>query len=335
MKKIIFMFICCYFNSLNAAIKNPDVAFEFDDVPLNEAYEYPAWFKQSFLNLQEDLADAKEAGKKGIIIYFGQYYCPYCKLLIDVNFKDIDIMRYVRKNWDVIHINTRGREEVTDVKGKILNEHTYAVQEKTTFTPSLLFYNTDGEVVLRLRGYHPPYTFHAALTYVAEKHYLRETLAAYLSRGDQTLHFDRQDLIEEPFFSSPPYLLNRTKHQSNRPLAIFFEKGNCHGCDILHAQPLARPAIQKLFYQFETIQLDTKADTPLETPQGEKTTAKEWAQKLAIFHTPTLIFFDEQGKEIIRIDSVVHFFRLHNILNYVLSKAYLSHSLLFKQAHIF
>ncbi|HOP16978.1 MAG TPA: hypothetical protein PLY75_12795, partial [Gammaproteobacteria bacterium] len=37
-----------------------------------------------------------------------------------------------------------------------------------------------------------------------------------------------------------------------------------------------------------------------------------------------IVFFDEKGKEIIRVDSVVHFFRLRNVLNYVVSRGYLS-----------
>ena len=50
----------------------PGQAFAFDDAPLQEPLEHPAWFKQSFLDLPEDLAEATAAGKKGIIVYFGQ-----------------------------------------------------------------------------------------------------------------------------------------------------------------------------------------------------------------------------------------------------------------------
>lgn len=37
---------------------------------------------------------------------------------------------------------------------------------------------------------------------------------------------------------------------------------------------------------------------------------------------PTLIFFDEAGEEIIRIDSVVHLNRLRNVMDYVLTRGY-------------
>ena len=45
---------------------------EFDDAPLAEPLEHPAWFKQSFLELPEDLRQAVAAGKRGIVVYFGQ-----------------------------------------------------------------------------------------------------------------------------------------------------------------------------------------------------------------------------------------------------------------------
>jgi thioredoxin-related protein len=51
-------------------------------------------------------------------------------------------------------------------------------------------------------------------------------------------------------------------------------------------------------------------------------TARQWAEQLGIFYTPTLIFFDDHGHEIMRVDSVVQFYRLRNVLNYILSGAY-------------
>ncbi|KPJ93341.1 MAG: hypothetical protein AMJ55_08225, partial [Gammaproteobacteria bacterium SG8_15] len=45
---------------------------EFNDQPLELDLILPDWFKLSFLELQADLADAKEAGKWGILLYFGR-----------------------------------------------------------------------------------------------------------------------------------------------------------------------------------------------------------------------------------------------------------------------
>ena len=297
----------------------------FDDVPLKEMIEHPDWFKESFLDLQEDLQEAVENGKKGIIVYFGQKRCPYCRQLMEVNFKQPDIVKYTRKNFDVIAIDIWSPEEVTLPDGQVMSQRDYAVKMGTNFTPSLIFYDADGRIALRLRGYYPPYQFRAALEYVAGEHYKREPFHVYLARGDSTLRFEAEDMVEEEFFLPPPHQLDRSRFPGERPLVVFFEQGNCHACDILHTEPLRQPAILKLFKKFDSVQLNIYSDEPVVTPDGRRTTARQWARDLGIFYAPTLIFFDENGKEIIRVDSVVHFFRLRNVLNYVLNKGYLSY----------
>lgn len=297
----------------------------FDDVPLKEMVQHPSWFKESFLDLQEDLQDALSSGKKGIIVYFGQKRCPYCRQLMEVNFKQQDIVKYTRDNFDVIGIDIWSPEEVTDPQGNVMSQRDYALKMGTNFTPSLVFYDSSGKVAMRLRGYYPPYQFRAALEYVVGEHYKREPFHVYLARGDSTLRFEAEDMVEEDFFLPPPYNLDRSRFEGELPLAVFFETGNCHACDILHTQLLRQPAIQNLFNAFESVQLNMHADDPVITPGGKKSSAKEWANSLGVFYAPTLIFFDEQGKEIIRVDSVVHFFRLRSVLNYVLSKGYLIH----------
>jgi thioredoxin-related protein len=296
--------------------------FKFDDSPLGKDLDYPAWFKLSFLDLREDLSEAAQSGKKGIAVYFGQSRCPYCEKLLRVNFGSEDIAAYTQKYFDVIPINIWGTNPVIDLDGKKLTEEEFSRRENTMFTPSLIFYDTAGNAVMRVRGYHPPYQFRAALEYVADEHYLVENFRDYLERGGH-LAFDLEDLISEKFFSPPPYLLARDKQPAARPLVVFFEQGNCHACDVLHSEPLSDPRIQRLLQRFETVQLHIGQDTPLVTPQGERMTAKRWAKKLELFYTPTLLFFDENGKEILRLDSVVQFHRLHGILEYILSNAYL------------
>ena len=297
---------------------------QFDDTPLEELLEYPTWFKQGFLALEDDLKEAVDAGKTGIMVYFGQKRCAYCKMLMDVNFQDPDIVNYTREHFDVVPIDIWSPEEVTTPAGESLSEREYAQQLGTNFTPSLVFYDAEGRIALRLRGYYPPYQFRAALEYVAGGHYLREKFPVYMARGDKTLRFEPGDLIEEPFFELPPYNLNRSRFPSQLPLVVFFEQGDCHACDILHTDPLSRKTLRDLFSRFESVQLDMWSETPLIKPDGQQSTARKWAEELGIFYAPSIVFFDEHGKEIIRVDSVVHFFRLRNVLNYVVSRGYLT-----------
>jgi thioredoxin-related protein len=118
-------------------------------------------------------------------------------------------------------------------------------------------------------------------------------------------------------------MLDRRHFPAQKPLVVFFEHRDCHACDILHTDPLSDGAIQLLIDGFDAVQLDMWSDTPVLTPDGERLTAIKWAKKLGLFYAPTLVFFDEKGKEIIRVDSVVRLYRLRGVLEYVLSKGYL------------
>lgn len=302
--------------------REPGGAFEFDDLPLQEPLEHPKWFKHSFLDLQEDLNEALAADKKGIIVYFGQHRCAYCKLLMTVNFGQQDITTYTRRNFDIIPIDIWGVDEVTDIDGVTLTEREFALREKTNFTPSLIFYDKNGSEAFRLRGYYPPYKFRAALEYVADDHFRKESFGEFLERGSGALAFEPGELNDEDFFSPPPYALDRSRFPADRPLAVFFEQGDCHACNVLHSQPLNENAITDLFRQFENVQLDIYADTPVITPDGEMTSSKKWARKLGLFYTPSILFFDRNGKEIIRVDSVVQFYRLRNILLFIAGGGY-------------
>lgn len=322
---VIYILFSLNANFINFSFADDSAAqfIEFDDTPLKQDLILPEWFKLSFLELMGDLADAKNKNKKGLIVYFGQKDCAYCKVHLEKNWGDRGIVNYTQTNFDVVAIDVRGDRPVTDIKGKIFStEKLYSEKQKANFTPTLLFYNLEGKEVLRLSGYHPPYQFMAALEYVADNHYKRETFRAYLARGEVVTAFDESDLNESKIFSPPPYALDRSHIKAQTPLVVFFEQTTCHPCNVLHNGPLSDPEIKSQFRTLDVVQLDMKSSTPVLTPAGEKKTARDWAIDLGIYYAPTLIFFDVDGKEILRIDSVVRFYRLNNVLYYILTKGY-------------
>jgi thioredoxin-related protein len=294
----------------------------FDDQPLTEPLSYPDWFKLSFLDLREDLQEARASGKAGLIVYFGQKYCAYCRQFLEKDLAKEDIRAYMQEHFDIIGIDIHGQNTVTDLEGETLDESHYASRERTNFTPSLIFYDRDGEEALRLRGYYPPYRFRAALEYVADGHYRHEEFREYLARADVPLVFEPGELSEESFFMPGPYMLDRSRIPGERPLLVVFEQGKCHACDVLHTGPLQEAGIRRRIEQMEAVQLSYWDDTPVVTPSGEHTTARQWAEKMRLFYTPTLIFFDTNGAEIIRVDSVVQFYRLQNVLDFILEGGY-------------
>ena len=304
----------------------PDAAvYDFDDYPRGDLLEHPDWFKESFLDLAQDLEDALAAGKSGLIVYFGQKRCAYCHKLLHENFGLSDVLEYTQRHFDLVPVDVWGVDEVTTIDGEVLTERDFALREDANFTPSLLFYDREGQLALRLRGYYPPYQFRAALEYVSDGHYRRESFRAYLARGDNRMVFEPGDLNEQSFFASPPYNLDR-RFPSERPLAVFFEQGDCHACDVLHGQALREPGILRYFRELDSVQLDMWSDVPVVTPAGKRTTARQWAAELGLFYAPSILFFDERGHELLRVDSVVGVYRLRNVLNYISTKSYLTES---------
>ncbi len=290
-----------------------------DDSPLDHQVEYPPWFRLSFLNLQDELHEITAFDKRGLIVYFGQEFCPYCNAQLEKNFGSRDIELYTRNNFDVMAIDIHGQKKVTDLKGQEMTEKEFADREKVNLTPTLVFYDKEGIEALRLQGFYPPYKFRAALEFVADGHYRDEPFRDYLQRANPPMAFETGGLNQEDFFSSPPYVLNRSKVAAKKPLLVFFEQGNCHACDVLHSAPLQNEEIRALLGRFEIVQLDVNSDFPVITPAGEKTTSKRWAESLGLFYTPTLLFFDNQGRSVMRLDSVAGFYRLRKVLEYALA----------------
>jgi thioredoxin-related protein len=296
---------------------------EFDDNPLSQDIVLPSWFKLSFLELNQDIAELKENQKRGLIVYFGRKDCPYCKTHLEKNWGDRGIKVYTQKYFDVIAIDVQGQRPVLDTKAKSYKtEKQFSAYLKTHFTPSLVFYDEKGDEIMRLSGYHPPYQFRAVLEYVADKHYKKETLQRYLDRGYVPQGYEESELHENELFLKPPYALQRGRFPADSELVVFFEQPTCHACDVLHAGPLKETGIVEQLTQLEVLQLDMHSDEPVITPQGKRLSARQWAGELGLYYAPTIIFFDKVGEEILRIDSVVRFFRLNNVLQYILSQGY-------------
>jgi len=319
----ICLLISIFYSNLLLADDSAAEFIEFDDRPLEQELILPNWFKLSFLELSNDLSDAADAGKWGILIYFGRKDCPYCKAHLEKNWSDRGIVTYTQKHFDVIAIDVRGDRPVVDYNGKsYASEKEYAAKLKTNFTPSFLFVDVNAQKTMRLTGYHPPYQFRAILEFIADKHYLYETLASYMRRGETVAGLEESELNDHEVFSKPPFNLNRKKRPAKKPLAVFFEQPTCHACNVLHAGPLKSKKIIDDLKKMQVVQLDRNLDTPVITPSGKKTTAKKWAAQLGVYYSPTILFFDENGKELLRVDSVIRFYRLHGVLEYVLTKAY-------------
>ncbi len=293
-----------------------------DDTPRQIGLHAPDWFELSFLDFREDLERAVERGRMGLAIYFGMDHCPYCEVMIEKNLAEPDIRQYFSDHFDVIALDVQGSREVTTLDGERMTERQFAVERRLNFPPAFTFFDADGEEIHRIRGYYPPYRFRAALEFVIDRHDREGSFREYLARADPPPKFDTDDINYQEFFQSPPHMLDRSRIPAQRPLIVFFERRACHACDVLHSEPLRDRGVLDRISLFDVVQLDLDAETPVITPQGERTNARNWGEALDIHWAPSLVFFDESGNEIIRIDSVVALNRLRNVMDFVLTRGY-------------
>lgn len=281
---------------------------------------YPDWFKESFLELEEDVAEAAESGKR-LIVLFHQDGCPYCNALVERNLSQKDIETELREHFEIVAINMWGDRDVMDTKGKSFTEKDFATALKVQFTPTLLFFDTEGQVALRLNGYIPPDRFKQALAFMRGEHHKQLRFRDYVAQQNQKGNAAaNKTLNTQPYFASGEADLSAVPE--GQVIALFFEQKDCPQCDALHQGPLSHKDVRETASQMHCQQLDMWSETPVTLPDGSKTTARQLAADLDVKYAPSIVLLDHQGKEIIRNEAEFKTFHTQGILEYARSGDY-------------
>lgn len=130
--------------------------------------EVPEWFAESFLEFPQDVKDAAGEGKR-LMLYFWQAGCPYCKQLKEITLADPALVKRTQRYFVPVALNIFGAREAQWVDGRRMSEKELTQALKIRATPTLLFLDETGEVVLRLTGYVPPEQFAKALENAAPR----------------------------------------------------------------------------------------------------------------------------------------------------------------------
>jgi thioredoxin-related protein len=232
------------------------------------AQEIPSWFSESLLHLPDDVAEAAREGKR-VMLYFHQDGCPYCKRLVEVNWRDPRIEEKMRARFVSLAINIWGDREVTWTDGTQTTEKRLAATLKVQFTPTLVFLDGKGAIARRINGYYPPREFEAAIDDVSARQ--AGTPGALPARG--------------------------------KPLAMVFE---------------ASPELRRALGREEVRQQLARFDL-VEARAGDA-----MAKELGITRAPTMVLFDNSGREVLRLEAYFRPFHIAGSLEYVSSGAYRS-----------
>jgi thioredoxin-related protein len=279
--------------------------------------ETPHWFKASFLEFEDDVAEAAAEGRR-VMLYFHQEGCPYCAKLVEESFGDPQIEAFIREHFEGITINMWGDREVVSVSGREFSEKTFASALKVQYTPTLVFLDEQGKVALRLNGYYPKQDFRDALRYVAAAGEKQGSFAEFLKNRRSPVS---GELIHEDFYTDTDQL-DQLVGLEDKPLAVFFESADCDNCRIVHEKILTDTATRELVKQTNSVQLDINSDRLITTPSGEEMTVADWASQLGITYSPSVVFFDRKGAEVMRIGAFFKTFHFQSVFAYVLEEAY-------------
>ncbi len=97
-----------------------------------------SWFKDSFLDLREDIAEAKAEGKQ-VVLFVEMNGCPSCKKLQQDVMSSFYIKNYVQKNFHAIQLNIHGDRSATDLDGKEMTESQLLRRWGVRVTPTMIF----------------------------------------------------------------------------------------------------------------------------------------------------------------------------------------------------
>ena len=106
------------------------------------------FFDQTFGDFHEELANAREQGKKGVLIMFEMDECPFCHRMKTTVLNRSDVQAYYGENFLVFSVDIEGDVEITDFHGNPTTMKDFAFkQNRVRATPVFQFYDLDGKPV--------------------------------------------------------------------------------------------------------------------------------------------------------------------------------------------
>ena len=276
----------------------------------------PPVFVETLLELPDDAAQAAKSGKR-LLLYFGQQGCPYCKELMQTSFTQKAIADKTAKHFLPIAFNLFGDREVTWFDGKLRSEKEFAKFLKVQFTPTNLLLDEKGNIIARINGYYPPHRFSAALDYSVRRLEGKLSFAEHMKAVPQT--GASATLHDQAFFMKSS---NLARKPGGKALAVLFETRHCAPCDELHREGFKRDQTRAAISRLDVARLSLSGRDAITTPDGRTTTAEAWGRELGIGYTPSVVFFDDKGKEVFRVEAYVRPFHFTSSFEYVASGAY-------------
>lgn len=114
---------------------------------------YKFFFNETWGDFREELANAKQLGKKGIMLFFEMDECPFCHYMKSNVLNQPEVQSYYRKHFLLFSVDIEGDVEITNLHGKSMKQKDFAFKEnKVRATPVFAFFDLNATRIHRHIG---------------------------------------------------------------------------------------------------------------------------------------------------------------------------------------
>lgn len=251
------------------------------------------FFTQSFGDLPEELQEAREAGKIGMLLFFEMEGCPSCRYMMRNVLNQAVVQDWYSERFVSIAVDINGAVELRDFDGVTLPSRVFAAHRRVKTTPVISFIDLNGtEVFRRASVVKTPEEFLMMGEYVAGGHYTDIPWRDYLRKNaaSQTVS-DGIPLITDLKLEAGMASERRI------PILMVVTREGCAYCARLRKEVLV-PMIRSGEYEDRVLIRELKMDPDSEISgfDGRATTTGEVAGRYGVEITPTVLLLDPEGQ---------------------------------------
>jgi thioredoxin-related protein len=109
--------------------------------------------------------------------------------------------------------------------------------------------------------------------------------------------------------------------EENKRVLLFFHQDGCPYCaKLLNENFTLKEIVDKTVENFQVIEINIWGDNEVTDLNGDVTTEKDFAAGLKVMYTPTMMFLDEHGRNVLRINGYFPPHKFTAALDYVAGK---------------
>lgn len=253
------------------------------------------FFTQTFGDLPEELQQALDDGKWGLLLFFEQEGCPSCRLMMRAVLNQVAVQDWYSERFVSIAVDINGSVELRDFDGITLPSKVFAAHRKVKTTPVISYIDRYGVEVFRwMRAVKSPQEFLWMGQYVTEGHYTDTPWREFLDRKTNAQKSpDGVPLVRN--------LQAETTEAAGRPIPVLLAitREGCPYCARLRREVLV-PMIRGGEYGDRVLirELMMEPETEITGFDGQATTTAEVARQYGVEITPTVLLLDSEGRKL-------------------------------------